>query len=106
MTEQIYNPLDEIIKRIVENIQPDKIILFGSRSIGTAKNESDYDICVLKKDIQNKRSITHKIYRILLGVMASVDVIVETPNQFDELKTNPFLIYNQISNKGKVIYEK
>jgi len=41
--------LNETTKRIVEEADPDKIILFGSRAKGEAKKESDYDICVLKE---------------------------------------------------------
>jgi predicted nucleotidyltransferase len=33
--------LNEIIKRIVEEVEPDKIILFGSRAKGEEKEESD-----------------------------------------------------------------
>lgn len=47
-----------------------------------------------------------QIYRDLYGVGAAVDVIVETPDTFGELKDNPFLIYHDIALQGKVIYEK
>jgi len=47
-----------------------------------------------------------QIYRNLYGVGVAVDVIVETPDTFDELKDNPFLIYHDIALHGKVIYEK
>ena len=100
------NTLKEIIKRIVQTIEPDKIILFGSRSKGKAKETSDYDLCVLKKGIAEKRRLTQEIYRKLFGVGASVDVIVETPEEFDALKDKWFLIYSQIARFGRVVYEK
>ena len=98
--------LKEIIKRIVDVVEPDKIILFGSRANGEHKEWSDYDICVLKKDVENKRNLAQKIYRKLFGVGASVDVIVETPEKFNELKEKWFLIHGEIARSGSLVYEK
>ncbi|MFQ5824190.1 MAG: nucleotidyltransferase domain-containing protein [bacterium] len=98
--------LREIIKRIVEEVTPDKIILFGSRAKGETTKWSDYDLCILKKDVKNESELTKKIYRKLFGVGASVDVIVETPDKFDHLKDKWFLIYREIAKFGRVVYEK
>lgn len=100
---------DEILSSIVRQIfsvaSPDKIILFGSRAKGMNGYESDYDICVLKRGIKKKRVIAQKIYRGL-SVLASVDVMVNTPDGFERNKENPFLIYREIDRSGIVVYEK
>ena len=98
--------LDEIIRRIVDSVDPDRIVLFGSRAKGEGKEGSDYDICVLKKHVRNRRKLARKIYHELFGVDASVDVIIETPRRFDELKDKWFLIYSKIADSGSVVYEK
>lgn len=98
--------LKEIIKRIVDGADPDKIILFGSRAKRKNKEHSDYDICVLKKDVTNRRKLAQKIYHELFGVGASVDVIVETPERFNGLKDKWFLVYGEIAKTGSVLYEK
>ena len=98
--------LREIIKRIVDGADPDKIILFGSRAKHESKEYSDYDICVLKKDVTNRRKLAQKIYQNLFGVGASVDVVVETPQRFNELKDKWFLVYREIAKTGSVLYEK
>ena len=100
------NKLREIIKRIVNGVDPDKIIFFGSRAREKNQEFSDYDICILKKDITNKRKLAQQIYQKLFGVGASVDVIVETPEIFDELKDKWFLVYGEIAKTGSVMYEK
>ena len=99
-------PLKEIIKRIVKEVNPDKIILFGSRAKDKNKKWSDYDICVLKKGIKNRSNFTQRIYRKLFGVGVSVDVIVATTGKFNELKDKWFLVYSEIAKNGKLIYEK
>ncbi len=98
--------LKEIIKRIVEEVDPDKIILFGSRAKGESKKWSDYDICVLKKGIENKRNFSKRIYRNLYGIGTAVDIIIETPRKFNELKNKWFLVHSEIAKHGRVIYEK
>jgi predicted nucleotidyltransferase len=98
--------LNEIVKRIVEEADPDKIILFGSRAKGEEKKESDYDICVLKEGIEHRRKLAQRIYRKLFGVGASVDVIIETPDKFNELNDKWFLVYSEIAKFGRVVYEK
>lgn len=98
--------LKEIIKRIMDDVEPDKIILFGSRAKGRSKGWSDYDICVLKENVENKRKLAQRIYRKLFGVGASVDVIVETPERFNELKDKWFLIHGEIAKSGSLVYEK
>lgn len=99
------NHLKEIIQQIVEEVAPDKIILFGSRAKKKQTKESDYDIFVLKNDLTHKRKLAQRIY-LKLDVDVPVDIIVETPKRYNQLKDNPFLIYNEIAKYGRVIYEK
>lgn len=98
--------LDELVKRIVEVSDPEKIILFGSQAKGQNNENSDFDICVLKKNIKNYRKIIKKIYRNLFGIGISVDIILESTRKYNQNKDKWFLIYSEIKKSGKVIYEK
>jgi len=100
------NALEKVVARIVQGVQPDRIILFGSQAREDYSGESDYDICVIKEGIEHRRKLAQQIYRLLYGVGVAVDVIVETPGSFDELKGDPFLIYKEIAKDGRVLYEK
>lgn len=98
--------LHDVVDIIVKNFAPDKVILFGSRVTGSANQDSDYDLCILKSDLEHKRKTAQKIYKALLVLGLPVDIVMETPKNFDELKTNPFLIYASIAKNGEVLYEK
>ena len=100
------SPLEKAIEIIVQVADPDKIILFGSRARGDNKKDSDYDICVIKRDVEHRRKLAQKLYRSLYGVRIPIDIIVETPENFDELKDDQFLVYRQIAKDGVTIYEK
>lgn len=97
--------LKDIVKQIVHISDPDKIILFGSRATGKAKKDSDYDVCVLKKNIKNKSSFLGNIY-LNLSAGAPVDVIATTTKKFEELKTKWYYVYYQVAKEGRVVYEK
>ncbi|MEN6443037.1 MAG: nucleotidyltransferase domain-containing protein [Methanoregula sp.] len=105
-SRQKITPIQKIVEIIRQSADPERIILFGSRAKGTQKKESDYDICVIKTGVKHRRELAMKLYRDLYGVGVPVDVIVETPETFDELRDNPFLIYHDIAQKGRIIYEK
>jgi len=98
--------LSRIIDVVVRTLDPDTIILFGSRARGDAREDSDFDICVLKDGITKRRPLARKLYRALYGVGAPVELIVETPGVFLKNKDNPHLIYRDIARYGKIIYEK
>jgi predicted nucleotidyltransferase len=102
----MHKKLDEVVQRIVNEVAPDRIILFGSRARGDNKKESDYDLCILKRGIRNKNKMTQKVYKILYGTGASIDIILETPSKYNRLKNKWFLIHNEIDRFGRVIYEK
>jgi predicted nucleotidyltransferase len=99
-------PLQKIVEIITRTADPDRIILFGSRARRDNKKQSDYDICVIKHGVTRRRDLAMQLYRDLYGVGAAVDIIVETPDTYEELKDNPFLIYHDVARQGKVIYEK
>lgn len=98
--------LNKAIEAIKEIADPDKIILFGSHAKGKSNFDSDIDLLVLKRGVKNRRELAQKIYLNFTDVGAPVDVIVEDPVEFEIKKKDPFLIYKEISESGKVVYER
>lgn len=96
--------LEEIIKRILQVIIPDKIILFGSRARGEAKEDSDYDLLIIKSGIENRRKLTKNIY-LNLNLPISVDIIVQTPEGIEENKKRFYSVIKEAINEGKIVYE-
>ena len=96
--------LQEIIDRILQIIIPDKIILFGSRARGDFRQDSDYDLLIVKSGVQDEIKIARKIYRNLIGVDESVDIMVEKPETIELYRDDPGCIYKQALKEGVVIY--
>lgn len=98
--------IELLIKHIVPMIDPDKIILFGSRAKKQNNLASDYDICILKREIAHRRKLAQFIYRNITGIGLAVDIVVETPERFEMLKDNPYGIYYDIAREGVVIFDR
>jgi len=51
------NHLKEITQQIINEVAPDKIILFGSQAKKKQSKESDYDIFVLKMILPTRENL-------------------------------------------------
>ena len=99
--------LRTIVEIIIQEANPEQVILFGSRAKGTTQEESDYDFLVVVRGIQNERQISRRIYRALLDrrVGAAVDVVVVDAETLERHRENPFFVYRQALREGRVFYD-
>lgn len=97
--------LDEIVRRIVEVADPDKIILFGSAARGETGPNSDLDLLIIKSGPVHRRRLSQAIYMNLFGVGRAVDVIVATPDDIKRYGNAHALVIKPALQEGKVIYE-
>jgi predicted nucleotidyltransferase len=95
--------LDDIIRRIVEVAQPEKIILFGSAARGEMGPNSDVDLLIIKKGA-DALDLMGQIYRNLHGAGAAVDAIVVTPEDVERFKESHALVIKPALREGKVVY--
>jgi predicted nucleotidyltransferase len=68
--------LDEIVRRLVEAVDPDRIILFGSRARGDARPDSDVDLLIIKDSDQPIYRRAIPAYRALSGLGVPKDIKV------------------------------
>ena len=95
--------LHEIIRRIVEVAQPDKIILFGSAAREEMGPNSDIDLLVIKSGA-NRLELTGQIYRHMHGVGEAVDIVVVTPEDVERYRDSHALVIAPALREGKVVY--
>ncbi len=96
--------LDNIIGRIVEVAEPEKIILFGSAAQDGMGPNSDVDLLVIKEGA-DALELMAKIYGRLHGVGAAVDAIVVSPEDVERFKDSHALIIKPALQEGRVVYE-
>ena len=96
--------LDDVIERIVEVTEPERIILFGSAARGGMGPNSDIDLLLIK-DGGDPLDLMGRIYRRLHGVGAAVDAIVVSPEDVERYRDSHALVIKPALRDGKVVYE-
>ena len=96
--------LEEIIRRVVEVAQPERIILFGSAARGEMGPNSDVDLLVVKRGKFDQRRLTGDIYVSLHGVGQAVDVVVVTPEQVERYRKTHWLVIAPALREGREVY--
>lgn len=97
--------LDDIIRRIVEVAQPEKIILFGSAARGGIGPNSDLDLLVIKSRA-HRLELAGEIYKNMHGVGTPVDVVVVTPEDVEQYRHTSCLVIAPALREGRVIYAR
>jgi predicted nucleotidyltransferase len=97
--------MEEIKDAIVAEINPDKIILFGSYARGNNNEHSDIDLMILKKNPGNVRQVASKACVCLRFVQKPLDIIVMDTDFYHEKINRNGLIYKTINKEGKILHE-
>ena len=94
------------IQRIVDALNPEKIILFGSYAYGKPNPHSDVDLLVILKTKEPLKERSWMVSRLLLPRPFPVDILVKTPKEIEKaLKSGDFFL-EEIFTRGKVLYER
>lgn len=75
--------LVRVVHAIVASVQPDRVILFGSRARGDFRADSDFDLAILAPDGVARRRVAMRAYESLAAVAdrsVAVDIVVVTPS--------------------------
>jgi predicted nucleotidyltransferase len=96
--------LADVVRRVVEAAQPDKIILFGSAARGEMGPDSDLDLLVIKGGKFHHWRLLAMIYRQLRDAEAAVDVVLVTTEEVERYGDSPFLVIYPALREGKVVY--
>jgi len=96
--------LQEIIRRVVQVTQPERIILFGSAVRGKMGPNSDVDLLVIKGGEFHQGRLTGEVYMNLHGVGQAVDIILVTPEQVERYRHTHYLVIAPALREGKEVY--
>jgi len=95
-----------IVERIVNFRKPKRVILFGSRSRGNAREDSDVDLCVLYEQLGKPNvDIMEELYLDLFEHMAHpVDLVVYEESSFMDRSKRPNSFESIIDAEGITVY--
>jgi len=98
--------VSEIVKRVLDVAQPQRIILFGSAASGQMTRDSDIDLLVLESAPRDPRGESISIRRAVRGLGYPFDIFVMATERFEESKDVVGGIAYPANKYGKAIYEE
>jgi predicted nucleotidyltransferase len=108
-SQERFKALDQELERwlplLIEHERPEKIIVFGSYSVGQVHEWSDLDMVIVKETEDRFLERSRQVLR-LLKPKVGLDVLVYTPAEFEQLSRDRAFVRDEIVHKGKVVYER
>ena len=97
--------LAEVVRRLAEAYQPERIYLFGSKARGDTGPDSDYDLMVVVEasaDPPYKRA--QRAQELLWGIWTAVDVLVLTREEFEARRQLAGSLPATVLAEGRCLY--
>jgi len=103
---QVSETLPAAVERIVQELQPEKIILFGSYAYGTPSPGSDVDLLVIMETEESSKERSWAVSRLLIPRPFPVDILVRTPQEIQRALAKGDFFIREIIAQGRVLYER
>lgn len=105
-TPNVEREIQRIVRRIVRQFHPERVILFGSHARGEAGPDSDVDLLVVMpvEGLKHKKQVEIRV--ALHDIRIPKDIIVTTPEDFAWRKDVVGTIEYPAVREGKILYAR
>jgi predicted nucleotidyltransferase len=101
--------IDQMAQRIVREVDPQRIVLFGSWARGEANDQSDVDFLVVEREPfgpnRSRRQEAVRIWQCLYEFRVPKDILVYSLSEIDQWKGSRYHVVGRALKEGKVLYE-
>lgn len=102
--------LHHIVRVIVREVQPEQVIMFGSRAGKSPGPDADLDLLVVQSEPFGRahsriREIA-RIERALSGVPVPTDILVYSRDEIERWRNEPGHVVAHAIEEGRVLYER
>lgn len=105
-SEPVSRALPAAVERIVHELHPHKVVLFGSYAYGAPTPDSDVDLLVIMDTTAPATQRYLAVSRLLRPRPFPVDILVKTPQEIDQALAQGDFFLREILSQGKVLYER
>ena len=97
--------LQQVVKRIVAAAQPSRVILFGSYGRGDAAEDSDLDLIVIERHVDNRGEEMVRLRGAVGHIGVGVDVLVYSETEYERRSQVPGTVLYWARKEGRPLYE-
>ena len=97
--------LAEVVRRLVEAVDLERIILFGSRVRGDARDDSDVDLLLIGAG-GDRQAKEVQAYQALGGLGCPTDILYFTSREVADWAGVKNHVISRALREGRVLYEK
>ena len=100
--------LDRMVRAIVEAVDPEQVILFGSRARGDARESSDVDLVVVESEpfgkTRSRRLEAARVYEALADFDTLTDVLLYSRDEVRRRRNSANHVLADALREGRVLY--
>ncbi len=99
--------LDKMVQKILTQVKPEKIILFGSLAHGKATSQSDIDLLLIFRELTvPKRFLRRKIRAALREFLIPKDIVIATVEEVERWGSVSQSFLSKAIKEERVLYER
>jgi predicted nucleotidyltransferase len=102
--------LQEITDAIVREVDPERIVLFGSRARGDVTGDSDVDLLVVERGSfgkgRSRRAELTKVERALIRFAVPTDILLYSMEELERWRGSLNHVIGRALREGKILYER
>ena len=102
--------LSDMVRAIVAEVDPEQVILFGSRARGDARKDSDVDLVVVESapfgKERSRRREAVRLWRALSGLGVAKDILVYSRDEVEYWRDSLNHVLARALREGRVLYER
>ena len=110
MTHVTDDDVDRMVRAIVDEVDPEQVVLFGSRARGDERGSSDVDLVVIEAEpfgpARSRRKEMVRLYHALAGFHVPADLLVYSHEDVDYWRDSLNHVLARALREGKVLYER
>ena len=102
--------IEDVVKVIVEAVDPELIILFGSRARGDSRGDSDLDLLIVDSRpfgrARSRRQEMARLWRLLASIQVAKDILLYSREEVEYWKDSLNNVVGRALREGRVLYER
>ena len=102
--------LDEMVQVIVEEVDPEQVILFGSHARGDRREDSDVDLVVVETEpfgeTRSRRMEAVRLWKALSAFVVPKDILVYSSDEVELWRDSPTHVLGRAFREGRTLYER